>query len=185
MPVSGLPGKLGETSSRYERARVAMVSARLGSVSAISAAWRCEGAWGVERVDRKSSVATGSTAGAAGEVRAGAASGVGESGIDDLDQMSVLFADSSYFVLWFHFSIPSAEAYLDANVRETRWREIGFMETVLKAARSGVWFWLGLLAAWIAVPAGAQAAASEAKPQLVLGWIPILGTISTMPSRWG
>ena len=43
------------------------------------------------------------------------------------------------------------------------------METVLKAARAAVWFWLGLLSAWIAIPAGAQSAASEAKPQLV--WV--------------
>ena len=43
------------------------------------------------------------------------------------------------------------------------------MEKVLKAARAVGWIWLGLLSAWIAIPAGAQAATAEAKPQLV--WV--------------
>jgi len=43
------------------------------------------------------------------------------------------------------------------------------MKKVLKGTRAGVCFWLGLLSAWVAIPAGAQAAPSEAKPQPV--WV--------------
>jgi inosine-uridine nucleoside N-ribohydrolase len=45
----------------------------------------------------------------------------------------------------------------------------GFKEAISKATRSTVWLWLGLLSAWIAFPASAQTAPSEAKPQLV--WV--------------
>ena len=43
------------------------------------------------------------------------------------------------------------------------------MEMLLKATRAAVWFWLGLLFALMAIPAGAQAVTSEIKPQLV--WV--------------
>ena len=44
-----------------------------------------------------------------------------------------------------------------------------FRGKVLNATRAAVWTWLGLLSAWIAIPAGAQAAAFKAKPELV--WV--------------